>query len=229
MISYLVAESEKPSLWEEIWGYLYENYFSADSVYFENLNFGGGTMINIRNIILGLFIGVIIASVIMIIDKRVLGSFVRSLIKEECLSPDSAKTLADLGFAAKYTIRNGVRRSTALRSVVRCREEEEFNSALEAQRAEYEERRKTETELPPFKEAVYRPNPDTDHFYIPEEKKYSADMRFEKKGTSWLTLVFIIIALIFIFAILLFAIPELLKLLDSFAGSFGNTNNNILT
>ncbi|MBQ8140521.1 MAG: hypothetical protein IJ038_02365 [Clostridia bacterium] len=232
MISYLTAEAQEaaePTLWQEIWDYIYGTYFSADSVYFENINFGSGSMITIRNILFGLFVGVIIASVAIIIDKRILGNFVRSLLGAECLSPESAKTLEELGFASKYAIRNGVRRGINLRSVVKCREEEEYDAQIAEQRKLYEERRKNEKNLPAFKEIPYAVNPDTDHFYIPEEKKYSADMRFEKKGTTWLWLAIIIAASVVVFALLLFVIPELLKLTDSFVGSFNTGSGNILT
>ncbi len=222
MISPLAAflSAEEPSFIKELWDYFYSTYLSGESLHFENLNFGSGSMISLSGILFGLFVGIIVASFAMVIDKRVLGEFVRKLLSEECLSPESAKTLYELGYNRKYVIRNGVRRGTTLRSVVKCREEEEYNAQIAEQRAKYEERRKEDDSLPPFREAPYSVNADTDHFYIPEEKKYSAEMRFEKKGTSWFAFFVVILVCIIGFVALLFVLPELLELVDEFVGSF---------
>ncbi|MBO5416603.1 MAG: hypothetical protein J6A83_08255 [Clostridia bacterium] len=221
--------AEEPSLWQEIWDYLYSNYFSPEAVYFEHLDLGSNAMATIRNIVLGLLIGVIVASLFIVIDKRVLGAFVRKLLSEDCTSPEKAKRLSELDFVTNFTIRNGVRRGSTLRSVVRCREEEEFLAGLAEQRAKYEAMRQSDPSLPPFKEATYSVNADEDHFYIPEEKKYSAELRFEKKGTTWLGFAMVIVISIIAFVILIFALPEMLRIVDSFVGSFGSSNGNILT
>lgn len=224
-----VLSSGEPSLWREIWDYIYYNYFSPDAMVFENLNFGSSAIVTMRNIVLGLLIGIIVASLFIVIDKRVLGAFVRRLLAEDCTSADKAKRLCELGFATKHVIRNGVRRGSTLRSVVRCREEEEYNASLAQQRESYEARRAEDKSLPPFREAPYAVNADEDHFYIPEEKKYSAELRFEKKGTTWLGFAMVIVIALVSFVVLMFALPEMLKVIDSFVGSFGGHNGNILT
>ncbi len=224
-----VLSAEEPSLWQEIWDYIYYNYFSPDAVYFENLNIDGSSMATLRNLVFGLLVGVITASLFIVIDKRVLGAFVRKLLSEDCTSADKAKRLCELDFATKYVIRNGVRRGTTLRSVVRCREEEEYNAQIALQREKYEAMRAEDKSLPPFKEIPYEVNADEDHFYIPEEKKYSAEMRFEKKGTTWLGFALVIVISVIAFIVLIFALPEILKVVDSFVGSFGGSNGNILT
>ncbi|MBQ7383172.1 MAG: hypothetical protein IJV72_00080 [Clostridia bacterium] len=221
--------TEEVSLWQEIWDYIYYNYFSPEAVHFENLNLGSDAMATIRNIVLGLLLGVVAASLFIVIDKRVLGAFVRKLICEDCTSPQNAKTLAELDFATKFAIRNGVRRGSALRSVVRCREEEEYNAGLAEQREKYEAMRQSDKSLPPFKSAPYSVNADEDHFYIPEEKKYSAELRFEKKGTTWLGFAMVVLIAIIAFVVLIFTLPEILKIVDSFVGSFGSPSGNILT
>ena len=117
-------------------------------------------------------------------------------------------------------MRNGVRRGSTLRSVVVCVEEEEYNASLEVRRAEYEKKRTEDPSLPAFCDTPYSVNADTDRFYIPEEKKYAADMRFAQKGTNWFVFAMIIIVLVGAFAALSFVIPEILKLLDDLAGLF---------
>ena len=114
----------------------------------------------------------------------------------------------------------------------KCREEEEYKASLAQKREEYERKREEDPTLPPFKESGYTVDPDEDHFYIPEEKKYSAEFRFEKKGTSWLGFVAVIVIAVIVFFVLLLVIPEILKLLDELAGGIKATasgKNNLLT
>ena len=230
IVSALSAAGE-PSLWEAMLEYIEENYFAEVS--YNNLGLGMlGSTATLRNILFGLLVGIVIASFIMVFDKRVLGSFVRKLLKEECLSPESAKRLCQLGFADKLTVRNSLRRGTTLRSVVRSREEEEYKASIEERRAEYEKKREEDPTLPPFKAAEYKIDPDEDHFYIPEEKKYSAEFRFEKKGPTWLGFAAVVVVAVVLFFVLLFVIPELMKLLDELVGGIKATaggRNNILT
>lgn len=209
-----------PSWIEKLWDSFYNTYLSEEALYFENLNLGTGSMVSLRGIIFGVFVGIIIASFAILFDKRVLGEFVRKLLSEECLSPQSAKTLYELGYMRKYTIRNSVRRGTTLRSVVKCREEEEYNAQISEQREKYEEKRREDKSLPPFRAAPYSVNADTDHFYIPEEKKYSAEIRFEKKGSTWLGFFVLILVCIIGCVALLLVVPQILQLVDEFVGSF---------
>lgn len=210
--------NNQPSLWEEIWEYLYNAWFSPDGLYLENIDLGTDPLSSVRTIVFGLFVGVIVASFIIVIDKRVLGKFIRKLLDEECTSPDKAKTLYELGFGVNYTIRNAVKRGTTVRNVVRCVEEEKYISETEERRAEYEKRREEDPSLPEFKDVPYKVNADIDSFYIPEAKKYTAAMRFEKKGTNWGVLVLIALISVVCFAVLVFLIPEILKLLDDLVG-----------
>ena len=208
----------EPTLWEEIWEYLYNAWFSPNALYLPNLNLGPDPMKSVRMIVFGLFFGVVVASFIIVIDKRVLGNFIRKLLGDDCTSPDKAKTLYELGFGVNYTIRNAVKRGTTVRNVVRCVEEEEYIAKAEERRAEYEEKRAQNPSMPAFKDIPYKVNPDIDRFYIPEAKKGAAEMRFEKKGTTWGILVLVTIISAICFMLLIFLIPEILKLLDELVG-----------
>lgn len=203
------------TIWQDIWYFVYTNYIYPEKVYYENLNISPDVMVNLRNILFGFFFGLIIASVAMIFNKRVLGRFVRAILAKEAFSPETAKTLEEYGFGRNYLIRHGVRKGTNIRTVVKCREEEEYNAALKEKMLDYEEKRKADPSLPRFKWLDYSVNVEKDHFYIPEEKKYSAEMRFEKKGSSWISIIFVILISVVLFAVLLFIIPEILKLIDA--------------
>ena len=214
---------EETTIWQDIWDHIYNVYLSVDGSY-ENLGYGSNTMISIRLVVLGIFIGLVIACVAMAYNKQVLGGFVRRLLSSEIKSAESAKTLSELGYEKNPFIRGAVRKSVSLRRVVRCVEEDEFYAHQNADREAYDQRREQSPELPKFKEQEYLVDPSADHFYIPEEKKYSAEMRFEAKGTSWGVLALIAVVAVVGCIALLFVIPNILQLVNEFMGMFDPQN-----
>lgn len=220
ILSVFAAAAQQTSWLKDIWTDFYEGYVVPDE-YYEHLDLGSGSLLSIRMIIIGLFIGIGIAGFAAVFNKRVLGAFVRRLLSEQCLSQESAKTLDELGFGANLFVRFSLRSGAVnLRSVVKCREEELYYAELEKMREAHEQKRRSDPSLKPFKETPYRVDVLEDSFYIPEEKKYVADMKFEAKGTSWhgiiVLMIFSVIALIAVLLIL----PEILGLIDDFIGGF---------
>ena len=217
------AEELEMPLWKELWYYFYNTYVNPTE-YYENLGADSQTMLSVRLMILGLFIGISIAAFAAVFNKRVLGEVVRRLLKAGALSPDRALTLAELGYSG-CIVGLAVKKSTSLRRVVKCREEEEYDEKLDEKRKEYAERRKNGEKLPKFKETPYRINTLTDTFYIPEDMKYMADVKFEKKGTTWLGAILTVVVLAILFVALMVALPQIFELLDDVAGSIGAKEN----
>ncbi|MBQ9086678.1 MAG: hypothetical protein IJY47_05775 [Clostridia bacterium] len=213
VLTLLTTPEEEQPLWKEIWSAFYETYIN-DSTQYEHLDIGSGSLISVRTIIFGLFIGLTLASFGAVFNKRVLGGFVRRLLREECLSPETGKTLPELGIADKLWIRRAVRKSVSLRRVVRCREEEEALSAQEsaedADKGHRSSRRRS---------AAFRVDPDQHHFYIPEDMKYLADVKFEQKGTTWLGAILFIFVMIAALIALLVALPYILEIVNDFVGA----------
>ena len=222
-LSATTAEELEMPLWKELWYYFYKTYINP-SVYYENLGADSRTMLSVRLMILGLFIGIAIAAFAAVFNKRVLGGVVRRLLKADALSPDSALTLAELGYSGGI-IGLAVKKSTSLRRVVKCREEEEYDEKLKEKRKEYAERKKNGDKLPKFKETPYKINTLTDAFYIPEKMKYMADVKFEKKGTTWLGAILTVVVLAVVFVALMVALPSIFELLNSIAGEIGSSEN----
>ena len=223
-LSKTTAEELEMPLWKELWYYFYDTYINP-SVYYENLGADSRTMMSVRLMILGLFIGISIAAFAAVFNKRVLGNIVRRLLKAEALSPDRALTLTELGYGGGGMIALAVKKSTSLRRVVKCREEMEYDQKLEEKRKEYAERKKNGEKPPKFKEISYRINTFTDAFYIPENMKYMADVKFEKKGTTWLGAILTVVVLTVLFVALMIALPSIFELLDDIAGSVGASEN----
>jgi gas vesicle protein len=126
------------SLFEELWEYFVDTYFSPDMPYLENIDMGTGSLISLRTIIFGLTIGIVIAAACSIFNKRYVGDFVRKVIYEECFSKESAKTLYELGYQKDPAIRGMVKTGGSLSRVIHCVEEDEYMEKIQIQREEYE-------------------------------------------------------------------------------------------
>lgn len=196
-------------LHEEIWSYFYDTYLNSEATY-ENLNIGG--LISIPAIIIGLFVGFSLAAIGAVFNKRIHGRFVKTLLREECLSPESARSLPELNYADKLTVRYAVKRSVNLRRVVRCREEEEHKRSL------------TQTDEASGKKDAqpFKIDPDKHHFYIPEDMKYMADTKFETKGNSWLGAIVCTVLLLVGLVVALMLLPKLLSILNDFVGTLNS-------
>ncbi len=219
------AAAKDTPLLKRLWQYFYDTYFNSAQTY-ENLNMEAGDILSIRLIILGLCIGIAISGFAMVFNKRILGSFVRKLLKDECLSPESAKTLDELGCSDKMFIHWAVKKSTSLRRVVKCREEEQFNTELKQKREEYQQKKAEDKSLPHFKDTEYKIDSSSDRFYIPEEMKYTADIKFDKKGTSWLGAIMLVFIMAIAFVVMTVALPHVLELINDAAGAFDTTPSN---
>ena len=204
-----------------------DNIFSTSGDY-EHLGISGESNM-LPSIVIGIAIGFLIASCMVIFDKRVLGDFVRQLLSYECLSKESAKTLEELGYHKNSFVRGALKNGVSLRRVVKCVEEEEFLRSVEKLRAEHEASEGASNgKKVKYQEPKFKMDPSVMHFYIPEEMKYTADVKFEKKGTGVHTLILSFVLVIAVAVALLFLIPELLQMFDNMVGIF-DWKSNVLT
>ena len=202
---FLLAAEGKESLWSS----LYRTYIENGGV-FNSASAG----LSVPIVILGLFLGLIIAAIFSVISKRMNGVFVHKLIDEGALSPETAKTLPELDFAHKLFIRYAVKRGVSLRRVMRCSEEEEYNRESAEKMEAYEERRKTEKKLPKnLKIPKFKIDPDEHHFYIPEELRVTAETKFDIKGISVGRTILSVIVLIGAFLLVFMLLPSIISLL----------------
>ena len=205
------------NFFEDVWNYLYGSYVSMGSGY-ENLGTDKSPLITVGTVVFGLFIGTVIACIVMVYNRQVVGSAVRRMLKDGIHTREGAVRLCELGYKKNFLIRSLFRDSHSLRRVVKCVEEEDFYAEQEQSRLEYEQKRATDKSLPKFREQIYRVDVENDRFYIPEDLKFTAEVKFQKKGSTWVSMtVGIIILVIAFFAILLF-LPWLLEQIDGAVG-----------
>ncbi len=219
--------NDEQSLISELFEYFKDKYFTPQFGDYQNFSVGTDSGISLQTIVFGFFIGINLASLIMIFDRRVLGDFVRKLISDECLSPEKAKTLTELGYLKNSAIRSNLKSGVTLRRVIRCVEEDEYNKSLEAKRAEYDAESGKESpdgsgkkkRRPAFREVPFVIDFKTAHFYIPNDLKYTAEIKFEKKGTNWLSFFAVLVISFAIMLIVIQFTPDLLQMLDNFLTS----------
>lgn len=211
--------TEEQSLFSELWEYFSEKYFTPQYGDYEHITVGTSAMVSLRTIVFGFFIGINIAAILAIYNKRFLGDFVRTLISSDAFSPETAKTLTELGYIKNTTIRSELRRGATLRRVVKCVEEEEYLAGLEEKRREFEAAEHPRGEK--FKETRFAIDFATAHFYIPEKDKYTAEIKFEKKGTNWLTFAAVFVLSLLLVVLMFWLTPEMLQMLDNFLSIFG--------
>ena len=194
----------KTNFFEDVWNYLYDAYFNMGDGY-TNLGTENNHLITVGTVVFGLYIGALIACVVTVYNRQIVGSAVRRMLDSGIHSREGAVTLSELGYKKNFLIRSMFRDSHSLRRVVKCVEEEDFYAEQNAARIEYDKKREEGEKLPRFREEIYRVDIENDHFYIPEELEMTATTKFRKKGSTWISMIVsIVILTLAFFAILLF-------------------------
>jgi hypothetical protein len=209
---FLYSSTGEPSLLQELWEYFEGKYFSVDAGRYEHLNIGSGGIVTLQRIVLGLFGGVILAAIFACYDKNRLGAFVRKLVKEQCLWPDKAQTLYELGFLRNGGVKASLRSPNKLGKIVHCVEKEAYEKQVEEARAAFVEKHGSDKD---FYMPAYRIDFESDHFYIPDEEHYRAEVRYEETGSGWRAMILVIIASIIGAALVCFLLPDMLQLVDN--------------
>ncbi len=168
------------------------------------------TFITLKLVLWGLYAGMLIALAMSFYRKVYLGSAVRKLLKAEALSEDSALTLAQLGIKGGPLMKKALKEGGTLRRYIEiCG----GTSPKEISGKKKKLRSFLGMEEEPLNYDFYAMK-----LYIPEEKKYKADIAFERGNlTPALFVVFVILLTALVIGINVI-IPELLTMLDNFLG-----------
>ena len=184
--------------------------------YFENFSFDNPTM-SLTVIIWAVCIGLAVAVVAYAISRHTASLIVKAIAKNECYSPESAKTFAELGLKPTLYKRHILRDGTTLRKYVSVKNPEEC--ALE---------NKTPAPLKAIRrffaggDAPLRYDLNKAIVYIPEDVRHTAEIRYEEKKAD--LIIAIVSALLFIalaFGLTL-TFPKLLELWDAAITRFKN-------
>ena len=194
----------KTNFFEDVWSYLYDAYFNMGGGY-TNLGSETNPLVTVGSVVFGIYIGTLIACIVMFYNRQVVGSAVRRMLESKIHKREDAVTLSELGYKKNFLIRSMFRDSHSLRRVVKCVEEEDFYAEQSEAKAEYDKKRESGEKLPKFREEIYIADVDNDHFYIPDELEITAVTKFRKKGSTWISMIIsVVILTVAFFAILLF-------------------------
>lgn len=206
------------SLVEELWDYFAETYLSG-TVDYPNLGLVGNSILSLPTILGGIAVGAILAVVLGMYDNRVIGSFMRLMLEKGAVGRENSLTLYDLGAGERSAFARALKKSASLRRMVHCAEEEDFYAELKAARQSHEKRREEDPSLPEFKETEYVFGGE-EKFYIPEDKRIAAELKYIKRKLKPWAIPLIIVSSLILFFALVFTLPYILTLLDQLFGSF---------
>ena len=152
-----------------------ETLFTPNFDTYEHLTFLNDPL-TFKWLILGVYFGLVIASLVMFYNKNVLGELIRRLDEVGALDAESAKTLDELGLSKNIFIKLSLKRGNTLRKLV----------AIAPAEGEACER-----DLTLFLASVegIKYSVDTERFYLPQSKRDVAVGRFRRKGSGWLSVV----------------------------------------
>ena len=210
-----LSTSGEPTLLEEIWEYLEGKYFSVDTGRYEHISIGSGSLITLQKVVLGICVGIIVAAAMVCYDKNRLGAFVRTIVREQALWPDRAMTLSDLGFAGNRAVRTSLRSSNKLGRIVHSVEKDAYDAQVAAAREAYVAEHGNDEG---FFMPQYRMDVNNDHFYIPDEEHYRAEVRFDNRGSGWRAFMLVCIVAVMAAALICFLLPDMIQLVDNMIG-----------
>lgn len=180
--------------------YFYDNF---------DIDVNGSTM---PLIIWGIYIGIMLGVLGSILCRIYSSRLIQALMKNGCCDADSAKTLAELGLRKQWFVRYMLKDESALRrSVLIANDAMLPVKAGKVKKFWYEKFLRDEfpTKL----------DWDSAKFYLPEENRIGAELRYQVEGHPIRNFIFAAVGLFAVALFANFAIPELLQMLDNFITS----------
>lgn len=223
----------RESLVGELLSYFSERYFSISFHIYEHIPLGPSANGSAQSVIVAVMLGLILASVVMAVSKARYGRFVKRLLREECLSPEKSKTLSELEEFRNSSVRRALSRGNALAKCVYCiRTPEDLGRAdaseadplpLQTEGLGEDAEAKTEARVREMSEirasdrllGGERVDFTVARFYIPEDLKYRAEIRFESRGSGWIPVLLTVILSVVVAALICRFLPDFIQLLDN--------------
>lgn len=165
-------------------------FFSIPAKQYEHFTLTYDTARTLTAIIIAICAGVILAALYNFYIRRVPGGVVRLLLSRGALSPETALCAEELGLLdhpfALWELLRGVSLRHIVSAVTEAADGEEQSWSAQTR------------------------------FYIPEDKKYRAEARFEQKGNGALGLAITCALAVVLGIILIKLVPVLLAMVDNF-------------
>lgn len=158
--------------------------------------------------VIALAVGVMLAALYNFYLRRVPGGVARRLLDAGALSPETAKTAGELGLAGKRLALFELTRGSALSHIVRRADERDATDDPSTT---------DEPANPTIGSGTAADTAATEaRYYIPEELKYRAEIRFDKKGNGLFALLFTCAAAVGLAVLVIALLPWFLGVIDKF-------------
>ena len=178
-------------------------YYSFDNF---DLDLNGSSF---QIIIWGLYIGVVLGTLGSILFRVYSGRIIKALINSGADAENSAKTLAELGLSKNFLVRKYLKDDSVLRrSVLICGESHLPPSQNKFKIFWYETFLRTDIPR--------KTNFNTAKFYLPEENRSAAELRFREESHPVRNFILAAAGLLAVAIFVSYALPELLTMLDNF-------------
>ena len=160
-------------------------FFDIAERQYSSFSFDAATRTTVRNIIFAFCAGIILAAIYMMYQKQVPGAVVRAILRAEAFSAEKAMTAEELGLSKNFFFRYELEHNLTLKRLI--------------QRVESEN---DEGEGAPTR------------YFIPEELKYRAEVRYDKKGNGLFGLIFTVVVTVILGIVIIKLLPAVLTLFD---------------
>ncbi len=196
--------------------YLKERYFTVEFHIYEHIPLGADSNEEAALLIIGLALGLILATVFMTYTRMTLGRFIRDIVRADCLSAENAKTLSELGHFRNAAVRRELARGINLRRYVRRIEEQE-GAVATAEKGNTARKNPLAAVKKFFFGDEERTRVDflTARFYIPRDLRDAAELRFASRRYEWLVAALAIIGIAVVAALLCRTLPDIVQLMDN--------------
>ena len=182
-------------------------FFSIPTKEYEHFTLTYATAKTLTTVVIAVCLGVILAALYNYYVRQVPGGVARLLLSRKALSPESALNAEELGLLGKPFALWELLRGMSLRHIVCAVDEPEQSEQAPAEEGESADTKK--------KKYAAKPSYDTQtRFYIPEARKYRAEIRFEKKGNGGVALVLTCVCAVALGVLLIKLIPAVLAIVD---------------
>ena len=178
--------------------------YSYDNFDLTSIN-GASFLFLVGALYAGILLGVLFAMISRVHSHNV----VKALTDRGAVDRDTALTLDELGLSGSRVVRSLLKTDGTLRSVVRCANETEFPERKISAVRRFWRDKVLKNPLPPATDFSLA------RFYIPEEKRITAELRFSKEEHPVRNFILAAVGLFALAVFTVFVLPELLTMFDN--------------
>ena len=181
------------------------SFFTIEAREYSNFTFSEGARTTVQTVIYAFCIGILIATLYSLYQSRVPGAIVRAFLRAEAFSPETAKSPEELELVKNPLFRFELWHNATLRRFL-LPVTEDAEAAKEAEAAEKAEAAEEADNA--------EDNEQPTRYYIPEELKYRAELRYEKRGSALWSLILTVVLTLGISILLIKLTPVVLSVVD---------------